>query len=85
MSKEVALEMAKNVKKICQTDIGISITGVVGPKRIENKKVGEVYIGLAIKRKIKVKKFNFKGAREEIKYKAATAALKLLEKNLKSI
>ncbi|WP_062050841.1 competence/damage-inducible protein A [Bacillus sp. JCM 19034] len=47
VSSECAKEMAQKVQKKCNSDIGISFTGVAGPSSQEGKPVGEVYIGIA--------------------------------------
>lgn len=48
VSKEVAMEMAANIKKIANADIGLSTTGYAGPKTSNlNENVGLVYIGLS--------------------------------------
>ncbi|OQX84812.1 MAG: hypothetical protein B6D55_08340 [Candidatus Omnitrophica bacterium 4484_70.2] len=80
VSKKVACVLSKNVRKIFNTDIGISITGVAGPTRDEkNNPVGRVYIGICFKRRVKVYMFNFKGTRNSIRKKASLQALKLIE------
>ncbi|OLO40960.1 competence/damage-inducible protein A [Alkalihalophilus pseudofirmus] len=48
VSSECAIEMAQGVKKLCETDIGISFTGVAGPNQHEGKNVGTIYIGVAL-------------------------------------
>ncbi|MBC1803656.1 competence/damage-inducible protein A [Listeria booriae] len=48
VSQACAIEMAENVRNICQTDIGISFTGVAGPESLEGHPVGTVWIGLSI-------------------------------------
>jgi len=82
VSKECAKEMAKNVKMLTDSDISLSTTGITGPLAIENKKIGEVYIGLAADKKTIVKKYNFSGTRRQIKHKAVSSALELLEEYL---
>jgi len=82
VSRECAEEMAKNVKILTGSDISLSTTGITGPLAIENKKIGEVYVGLAANKKTVVKKYNFSGSRKQIKHKAAFSALKLLEEHL---
>lgn len=90
VSKEVALEMAKGVRRIAKTDIGIGITGIAGPVPLaslgyrvnptggtKTKPVGLVYIALVTGKKQIVKEFRFKGSRKEIKFKASQAALNL--------
>lgn len=48
VSKEVAIEMAKGVRKKLNTDISLSTTGVAGPSKGEDgKEVGTVWIAIA--------------------------------------
>ena len=76
VSEETAFEMAKNVREIFQTNIGIGITGYAGPGGDE---VGKVFISLAHEKNVEVKKFLFKGSRIEIKNQAVDAALRFLK------
>ncbi|WP_078380836.1 competence/damage-inducible protein A [Sutcliffiella halmapala] len=48
VSEECARDMADCAKKLFQTDIGVSFTGVAGPGTMDGKPVGTVYIGLAL-------------------------------------
>lgn len=81
VSSEVAGLMAKNIKLLGNSDIGIGITGIAGPGGATKKKpVGLVYIALATKKKTFCKEFRFLGRRNIIKYKATQAALNLLRK-----
>ena len=81
VSEETAFEMAKNVREIFQTNIGVGITGYAGPGGAE---VGKVFISVADEKNVVVKKFFFTGSRIEIKNFAVEAALKFLEKFLKN-
>lgn len=48
VSKETAMEMAANVRKLANADIGLSTTGYAGPKSSNlDESVGLVYIGLS--------------------------------------
>lgn len=79
VSKETASLMAKNIRKLTETDIGVGISGIAGPGGGSGKKpVGLVYIALATKRKTFSREFRFLGQREIIKYKATQAALNML-------
>lgn len=83
-SEEVATEMAENVRKMFNTDIGISTTGIAGPKGgTKEKPVGLVYMGISFKDKSYVFKEIFKGEREDIKMKASLFVLNKLLKILK--
>lgn len=58
VSKEVAYEMAKNIKNIFNTDYSISITGIAGPNGgTKEKPVGTVFVGIATPQQIITKKY----------------------------
>ena len=78
VSRQTALEMAKNVRKIFNSTFGISTTGVAGPAKSENKPVGTVFIAIVGENLSEVKEFCFNGSRSEIKFQAADAAFNLL-------
>ncbi|AQY51057.1 competence damage-inducible protein A [Listeria weihenstephanensis FSL R9-0317] len=48
VSQACAIEMADNIRELCNTDIGISFTGVAGPEELEGNPVGTVWIGLSV-------------------------------------
>lgn len=83
VSKEVAEEMVMGLKN---TDIAISTTGIAGPDGgTEDKPVGLVYVGIRIKDKVKVFKFNLLGDRDKIRKKTVLHSLfevyKILEED----
>jgi len=79
VSKQVASLMAKNVRLLSKSDIGIGISGIAGPLGGTKKKpVGLVYITLSTKDKTLCKEFRFLGQREIIKFKTTQAALNLV-------
>jgi PncC family amidohydrolase len=83
VSKETALLMAQNVRKLAQADLGISITGIAGPGGgTARKPVGTVFIALSAKNKNSCKKFLFKGKRNAIRKQASLKALKLLNAHI---
>ena len=75
VSKECCYEMAHNVKKIFNSDIGVSFTGNAGPSASENKPVGLVYIGISYLNKCDIYELNFKGDRISIKNQCISYAL----------
>lgn len=85
VSREVAREMAKGIKKITGSNIGISITGIAGPTGgSKEKPVGLVYFGFAQKNKVITKKvlFGSNRTRNEIRFLATQFALNWLRKEL---
>jgi len=82
VSEETAREMVKNLP----TDVAISTTGIAGPASDDTEKpVGLVYIGIKIKDKIYVKKYQFnkQWGRNRIRNRAASQGLFDLIKLLK--
>ncbi|MCX7877476.1 MAG: competence/damage-inducible protein A [Ignavibacteria bacterium] len=81
VSREVAIEMAEGVRKKSFTDIGLSSTGIAGPKgATKNKPVGLVWIGYSDKNSSDAVKFIFSKDRlknKEIMSKAALNFLRL--------
>lgn len=79
VSRQVATLMAKNIRSLSKTNVGISITGIAGPGGATKKKpVGLVCVALSTKTKTLCKEFRFLGQREIVKYKATQAALNML-------
>ncbi|MGB9721586.1 MAG: CinA family protein [bacterium] len=86
VSGQTAKEMARKVRYITKSDIGVSITGIAGPGGgTKEKPVGLVYIAVADKVNVLVYKFQFSGNREQIRRKACANALKQLVKFIKEI
>ena len=80
VSKQVCLEMLRNINKISKTNISISITGIAGPNGGTKKKpVGLVYIGIKKSNKIFFKKYLFKNkGRYSIQKMAVNKSLRLV-------
>ena len=86
VSFEVARQMAEGVKSISGSDIGISLTGILGPTGgSAEKPVGLVYIGLCDDKVCTAKKFLFGDNRLRNKQRAAQAALEMLRRHLLGI
>ena len=65
VSEACAIEMAENIKKLLDSDVGISFTGVAGPDELEGNPVGTVFVGFALPgREPFAKKLNLGGMRE---------------------
>ncbi len=84
VSEETAQEMARGVKMVSGTDIGLAVTGIAGPTGGSNEKpVGTVYVGLSTKEEEHVRHYLFAGlSREKVKILTAEVALDLLRRHL---
>ncbi len=86
VSLEVARQMAEGVKAISGTDIGLSVTGIMGPTGgTSDKPVGLVYIGLCDEKVCTAKKFIFGNDRLLNKDKTEQAAFEMLRRHLLGI
>jgi len=82
VSHEVALEMAIGAKKVFESDISLSITGIAGPEGgSQEKPVGTVFIAMD---NGFCKQFIFKGSRAEIRQKSCIKAIELLISRLEN-
>ncbi|MFA6078364.1 MAG: competence/damage-inducible protein A [Candidatus Omnitrophota bacterium] len=83
VSGQVALEMAKGIRKLAGSDIGLSTTGIAGPLGGTKKKpVGLVFTALVTGKRSLVREFRFRGSREEIKFQTSQAALNIIRENI---
>ena len=79
VSPWVAGEMVSGVRKLMQTDIALSVTGLAGPGGDEfGHPVGTVYIGYEDSQRSVVRRFLFDGDRESVREQAVEAALSLI-------
>ena len=84
VSVPVVEAMAKGVRHISNSDIGIGISGIAGPAGgTLEKPVGTVYIGLDSETEGTLsRKFQFHGTREEIKLVTVLKALDMIRQSL---
>ena len=82
VSRETALEMARKVRDLFDSDIGLAETGIAGPGGgTAEKPVGLFYLALSCKEGRDIcQEGRFSGSREEIRRRAAQAALEMLER-----
>lgn len=79
VSKTVVLQMAENVRKILNTDIGIATSGIAGPTGgTAEKPVGTVWIGLSSQRATLAFQFNFGDDRGRTVSRTTLTALNLV-------
>ncbi len=80
VSKETAVEMARGVRHLFDSDIGVGITGIAGPGGgTPEKPVGLVYISLSVKGHTWYREHRWKGNRLENKEQSAEAALQMIK------
>jgi len=78
VSEETALEMARGIRNKLNADIGLSTTGVAGPKGgTKEKPVGLVYIAISYNSGEKVYRFTFTPYRKTNKLMTSQAALNI--------
>ncbi|MBM7701937.1 competence/damage-inducible protein A [Metabacillus iocasae] len=68
VSTQCAKEMAEQIRVKCSSDVGISFTGVAGPKVQEGKEVGTVFVGISVAgRETTVHHLQLTGSRQAIR------------------
>ncbi|MDA8537887.1 CinA family protein, partial [Candidatus Pelagibacter bacterium] len=82
VSKECCISMLKNLSKISNANISVSITGIAGPNGgTKLKPVGLVYIGFKKRNKIIIKENHFKSSnRISIQKATVKTALNIIHK-----
>lgn len=86
VSVEVARQMAEGVKAVSGTDIGLAVTGILGPTGgTAQKPVGLVYIGLCDVKICTANEYRFGEDRLLNKDRVSQAALELLRRHLLGI
>lgn len=78
VSEETARAMARSIRDRSGVEVGLGITGVLGPDTIEDREVGLVFVAAAVGDDMVSMSLKFKGERDEIKHAAANTALRLL-------
>ncbi|MDX2247254.1 MAG: CinA family protein [Bacteroidia bacterium] len=80
VSEQAVLEMAQGAIKFSRAQLALAVSGIAGPSGgTDDKPVGMVYIGWASREgKNKVRKFQFKGSRDEIRQSTTIAALSMI-------
>ncbi len=79
VSGPVAEAMAAGARKLCLTDIAVSVTGLAGPGADAfGNPVGTVFIGYADEDRVISRRFLFSGDREAVRTQTVDAALELI-------
>ncbi len=83
VSSETAIEMAKGIKALSHTDLGLSITGIAGPDGgTEEKPVGLVYVALSTNTGVQCKELNLWGSRNRIRNVTSLHAFDMVRRYL---
>ncbi len=83
VSNQVALEMARGLRRKAGVDYALSITGIAGPTGgTPTKPVGLVFIGLSGPKRSYTQRLAFGGDRAFIRQRAALMALEMLRKDI---
>ena len=78
--------LAEGIKAVSGNDIGLAVTGIMGPTgATENKPVGLVYVGICDDKLCTAKEFRFGDNRLLNKDRTSQAALEMLRRNLLGI
>ena len=85
VSKETATLMAKSIRKLSKTTLGVATTGIAGPTGDTLEiPVGRVFIALAAPDTLEVKQYDFFGDRSQIKLIASEVSLDRVRRYLLS-
>ena len=77
VSSETAKLMEKGIRDICNSDIGVSVTGIAGPSGgTKEKPVGTIFCTIGNNRKQETNQFQFQGNRELVRKQTALNVLK---------
>ena len=86
VSAEIAMQMAEGIKSISGVDIGISLTGIMGPGgAVTDKPIGTVFIGYCDAMVCTAKRFQFGEDRILNKNRSTQAALEMVRRSLLGI
>jgi nicotinamide-nucleotide amidase len=83
VSEETAMEMARGIRRVANSDFGISVTGIAGPDGgSAEKPVGTVFIGLADRERTRAMRFINSFDRETFKHVTSQQAFEMLRRRL---
>ncbi len=83
VSSECAIEMAEGARRLLQTDLSVSVTGIAGPDGgTTDKPVGLVFIALSDRNGTIVTEHHFAGNRSRVRRNAMLQAFDIIRKRL---
>lgn len=84
VSERCAIEMARGVRRLLGTDIGVSVSGVAGPESQEGQPVGTVWLGFALPSGVEAIPVRLPGDRARVRQLATISLLDGLRQRLLS-
>jgi nicotinamide-nucleotide amidase len=78
VTAEAAMQMATGVRELFGSDIGLALTGVAGPAPQEDRPPGTVFVGWATPSGTGTIELSVAGTPEQIRWEAASGALRCL-------
>ncbi len=85
VSDQAARAMADGARRVLESDVGLSITGVAGPDIQDGQPPGTVFVGLArAGHSTEAFRFNVPGDRDRVRQYATIGALDLLRRTLRA-
>jgi len=79
VSTRTVVAMARGAQKVISADCAIAVSGVAGPGGgTKEKPVGLVYIGIAVKKRVRAFEERFEGTREQVREQTVKRAMERL-------
>lgn len=79
---ETAEQMARGVRELLGSDVGLSITGVAGPEEQDGQRPGTVFVGIAVGDRVEHVALHLPGDRPRIRAYSSISALDALRRVL---
>ncbi|UCE04482.1 MAG: CinA family protein [bacterium] len=86
VSENTVKEMLNGIMRQSGSDIAVAVSGIAGPTGgTPEKPVGTVFLGVLFRDQMMVKKYLFKGSRQEVRLKSAKKAEEMIHNLLDNI
>jgi nicotinamide-nucleotide amidase len=82
VSAEAAEAMARGVRTLLGSDVGLSVTGVAGPEEQDGQRAGTVFVGVAMGESVEHIALQLPGDRPRVRSYSAISALDVLRRAL---
>jgi nicotinamide-nucleotide amidase len=84
VSAEAAEAMARGVRELLHSDVGLSVTGVAGPEEQDGQPAGTVFVGLSMGETVQHAALRLPGDRPRVRAYSAISALDVLRRELQA-